>query len=122
LVDRHRPGIDTQGDSPESVVILSNYSIALLMMTKMYDGLAAAKHALDMAERLNDDRARAYARAALVLSSGVTGEGLPEDIRRHSQLAVIEADRTDDGYLHSLGRGVELPLSWYHGCWAGAGY
>ena len=79
LVDRHRSPINS-AVVPPAVVVLTNYCFAKVMMCRVQDGLAAARQAMEMALRLDDDSSKAYARAALVLASCIAAEGVPENI------------------------------------------
>jgi class 3 adenylate cyclase len=109
FIDSHRSRIDAIGDCPQSVVMLTNYSFAAMMMCQFRDGSAVAKQALDMASRLGDERSMAYARGALVLCNTGTGEGDQEEIQHHAHLGILESDHTEDGYLQSWSR---LAAAW----------
>lgn len=108
MVDRHRSRIDAL-TVPGSVVVLSNYCMAMLMMCRMKAGLLAAKQALETASQVNDDSSKGYARAAFVIASCIVCEGDPDDIQRHVRLGIQESERTDDGYLRSQ---IYLAAAW----------
>jgi AAA ATPase domain/Adenylate and Guanylate cyclase catalytic domain len=108
LVERHRSRIDALPGT-RSVIVLSNYCLAMLMMCRMKEGLFAAKQALELASRLGDDTANAYARAAVIMSSCIVGQGDLDNIQRQVELGLQESERTDDGYLRSW---IYLAAAW----------
>ena len=108
LVERHRSRIDALPVT-RSVIVLSNYCLAMLMMCRMKDGLFAAKQAMELASRLGDDAANAYARAAVIMSSCILGQGDLDNIQRQVELGLQESERTDDGYLRSW---IYLAAAW----------
>jgi hypothetical protein len=108
LVDRHRSRAEALA-VPQSVVILSNYCFAMLMMCRMKDGLFAAKQAQELASRLGDVASNAYARAALIMSNCILAEGDLDDIQQQVDLGLQESERTDDGYLRNW---IYLAAAW----------
>jgi hypothetical protein len=108
LVECHRTRIDALPVT-RSVIVLSNYCLAMLMMCRMKDGIFAAKQALQLASRLGDDASNAYARAASIMSDCILGEGDEGDIRRQVELGLVESERTEDGYLRSW---IYLAAAW----------
>jgi len=61
-----------------------------------------AECALAMAERLGDDRSKAYARASWILSKCLLGQSSADEADRQIGLALAESQRVDDSYLHYL--------------------
>jgi class 3 adenylate cyclase len=108
LVERHRTRVDAVAVT-RSVIVLSNYCLAMLLMCRMKDGVFAAKQALQLASRLGDDASNAYARAASIMCNCILGEGDIGDIRRQVELGLEESERTDDGYLRSW---IYLAAAW----------
>jgi hypothetical protein len=113
LIERHGRRIQSLGDSPQSVIVLTNGCFAAFSMSRFRSGLEAAEQVMEMALRLDDDRSKAYARAALVHANSVLAEGDPEEIERHAHMGIEEGDRTEDGTLQRLTR---LAAAWHFVC------
>jgi class 3 adenylate cyclase/tetratricopeptide (TPR) repeat protein len=113
LIERHRPRIESLGDSPQSVIVLTYGCFAAFSMSRFRAGFEAAKQLMAMALRLDDDRSKAYARAALVYANSVLAESDPEEIERYAEMGINEADRTEDAYLRALTR---VSGAWHFFC------
>ncbi len=111
LIDRHMPLIDALGDLSSSVIMLSNYCFGAGMMCEYRVAVEAAERALDMALRLDDDRSRAYARAAVIMSKTMIGTLPLEEMEHHARLGVLESDRANDAYLQSW---IRLATAWHY--------
>ncbi|MGA2129032.1 MAG: hypothetical protein ABSG76_23115, partial [Xanthobacteraceae bacterium] len=99
LVDRYRPAVDAIRSRPDSVILLANYGFAASEMCRLDIGLPAAKLALEQALRLDDNRCKAYSRAALVYANAIIGQESSDDSLHQIELAVAEGNETDDTYL-----------------------
>jgi class 3 adenylate cyclase len=113
LIARHRSRIDSLGDSPQSVVTLTNGCFASFSMSRFRGGLEVAEQVMAMALRLDDDRSKAHARAALVHANSVLAEGNPEEIDLDAEISIKEADRTEDRWLQKLTR-LAAALHFFH--------
>jgi tetratricopeptide (TPR) repeat protein len=102
LVDRHGQHAEGLGDSPQWVAVLSNYSFATSLGSDFGLALVAANRALAMAERLNDDRAKAYARASFLYAKTIPGHLSQEEADHHRALLVAERQRVTDPNLHIM--------------------
>jgi len=109
IVRQHLPHIDALGDLPQTVVILSNYVFATLMNCEHTSAIPAAQRALAMAERLADNRSKAYARASTIMSKTMFAQLSQEEADEHRRLLVLESQDVDDAYLHAL---VMLASTW----------
>ena len=107
LVDRHRSRIDSLV-VPPAVVVLSNYCFAMLMMCRVQDGLVAARQAMEMALRLDDD-SKCIRAGGSDDGSCIAAEGDPDNIQRQVQLGLQEGDHTNDGYLRGW---IYLAAAW----------
>jgi class 3 adenylate cyclase len=113
LIERHKSRIESLGDSPQLVIALTNGCFAAFSMSRFRSGVEAAKQVMAMALRLDDDRSKAYARAALVHANSILAEGDPKEIERHAEMAIHEGDCTEDGILRRLTR---LATAWHFLC------
>jgi class 3 adenylate cyclase/tetratricopeptide (TPR) repeat protein len=113
LIERHKSRIESLGDSSQSVIVLTTGCFAAFSMSRFRSGLEAAKQVMAMALRLDDDRSKAYARAALVHAHTVLAESDPEEIERLAQMSIKEGDRTEDASLQRLTR---LAAAWHFLC------
>ena len=102
IVRQHLPRFDALGDLPQTVVMLSNYIFATLMNCEHTSAIPAAERALAMAERLGDDRSKAYARASIIMSKSMFAQLSQEEADHHRRLLVSESQHVDDAYLHGL--------------------
>ncbi|HLJ64110.1 MAG TPA: hypothetical protein VKT70_08400, partial [Stellaceae bacterium] len=102
LVDRHGEHAQSLGDSPQWVSVLSTYSFGMALCSDLGLALAAATRALAMAERLNDDRAKAYARASFIYVKTIPGRLSREEADHHRALLLLERQRVSDPQLHVL--------------------
>jgi tetratricopeptide (TPR) repeat protein len=109
LINHYRSRIEAIGDTPPAVIILTNYCFNSVMMCQYQHALDAAKQALDMAVNLNDDRSKAYARAAILFANSQLGQGDFEYTQGLAQLGAVESDRTNDAYVQSW---VRLAGAW----------
>jgi class 3 adenylate cyclase/tetratricopeptide (TPR) repeat protein len=99
LAESYIARIESLGDTPELVLVLHYHSQVLVHLTDFRGGVRSAEKALAVAERLNDDRSSAYARAAVLYSS--TPLGLcPLDVAvRMGTQALAEAERAGDDHM-----------------------
>jgi class 3 adenylate cyclase/tetratricopeptide (TPR) repeat protein len=102
IVRKYLPRIEALGDLPETVIVLSNYTFAALMNCEHTSAIPAAERALAMAERLGDNRSKAYARASTIMSKTMFAQLSQEEAHYHRRLLISESEHVDDAYLHSL--------------------
>jgi len=76
------PRLEAFGETPQLVFALYFYSMTLAQQCEFRGGELLGRRAFDIAERIGDVRARAYARIALMLSSMVLGRYSFEDVQR----------------------------------------
>jgi class 3 adenylate cyclase len=82
VADRYMPRLEAFGETPQLVFALYFYSMTLAQQCEFRRGELLGRRAFDIAERIGDVRARAYARIALMLSSMVLGRYSFEDVQR----------------------------------------
>src|ERR1700690_2695104 len=102
LVDRYRSAVDAIRSTPDSVILLANYGFAASEMCRLDIGLPAAKLALEQALRLDDNRCKAYSRAALVYANAIIGQECSDDSLHQIELAGAEGNETHDTYLQNF--------------------
>ena len=102
VVERHMAWLYGLNDLSQSVITLCNYTFALGLGLRWREMGKHAEHCLAMAERLDDDRSKAHARANWLYAKCLIGESSREEAERQIALARAESDRVDDGHLHHL--------------------
>jgi predicted ATPase len=102
VVDRHMKRLYGLNDLPQSVIVLSNYIYACSAALRWREMAKHAEHSLAIAQRLGDDRSKAYARANWVYAKCLVGESSRNEAERQIALALAESNRVDDGHLHFI--------------------
>ena len=109
VVEKYRTRIEQIGDSPDLVMVLHHYGFALITRSMFREARVTGDRAFAIADRLGDDRARAYARASRILCSTILAPMSPEEVEREGQLALEEAKQKPDGYIENW---VPFVLCW----------
>ena len=109
LVEQYRYRIDRLGDRAAKVIVLANYSFAADLMCQYRKALVVAEEALEISLRLDDARAKAYARGAIMCANTLLCQGDFEQMLHHAKLGALESDQTDDAYLRAW---VRLNAAW----------
>jgi len=109
LMDRYLARIEAVGDSASLVATLHHYSWTLSSRTMFKKGYDIACRALEIANRLDNIRARAYARSAVILSSIFTAPMPIDTLIREAETLLKEAAQEPDGYIEYWARMI---ISW----------
>jgi hypothetical protein len=109
LVEQYRYRIDRLEDRAAKVIVLANYSFAADLMCQYRKALVVAEEALEIALRLDDARAKAYARGAIMCANTLLCQGDFEQMQHHAKLGALESDQTDDAYLQAW---IRLNAAW----------
>jgi class 3 adenylate cyclase/tetratricopeptide (TPR) repeat protein len=109
LIEPELRRIDGLGDSQQVPILLDFYSMALLTRQRLREGKRVAEKALAMAERLDDQRAKAHARVCTIMLSSIVDPMPLEDFQRFAERAFAEAE--PDGDLHIIGR-MMMAITW----------
>jgi tetratricopeptide (TPR) repeat protein len=99
IADRHLKRLNSLGDLPETVAVLGNLVYADMVGSRWKVMLEHADRALAIAERLGDDRSKAYARASWILAKCLVGQSTADEAERQIELAIAESARVDDSHL-----------------------
>jgi hypothetical protein len=100
-VEKYATRMEQIGDSPDLVLVLHHYGFALITRCMFREAQVTGDRAFAIADRLGDDRARAYARASRILCSTILAPMSPEELDREGQLALEEAKEKPDGYIEN---------------------
>ena len=106
IADRFAARLNSLGDSTQTVLIAHQKVFALCFMNKFQTALAEQANITRMAERLGDDRSRAYAFSSQILVSSAVTPNSPEDQESLVQIAFKAASKTEDAYIRSVVRWV----------------
>ena len=99
VAERYMSRLEGFGETPQLVFTLYFYSMTLAQQCEFRRGELLGKRAFDIAERIGDVRARAYARIALMLSSMVLGRYSYEDIQRMGADGLADSRRSGDNSI-----------------------
>ena len=102
LANQHMEKLYALEDLPQSVIVLSNYVMAAMEASRWPEMLKHADHSLALAERIGDDRSKAFGRANWILARCLMGLSSHEEADRQIGLAIAESRQIDDGHLHFL--------------------
>jgi tetratricopeptide (TPR) repeat protein len=106
VLSHYLPRIDQLGDDPRTIIIRHHYVFALMWNTRYQEASAVQRVNLLMAERLKDDRSKAYAYAGEILVSTIFA---PKPLHKFETLkrhAVQAASTTADAYIQNWTRWV----------------
>lgn len=96
VAERYMSRLEDIGETPQLVFALYFYSMTLAQQCEFRRGELLGKRAFDIAERIGDVRARAYARIALMLSPMVLGRYSYEDVQRMGADGLADSKRSGD--------------------------
>jgi class 3 adenylate cyclase len=102
VVDRQMTRLHGLRDLPQTVIVLSNYVVAAMEMSRWHAMSKEAERSLALAERLGDDRSKAYGRANWILARCLLGQSSLEEAERQIEAALAESERVDDAHLQFL--------------------
>jgi DNA-binding winged helix-turn-helix (wHTH) protein/tetratricopeptide (TPR) repeat protein len=91
--------VGSLGDVPQVPILLDLYAFALFAGCRFREAKRAQDHALAVAERLNDDRAKAYSKSGIMLLSIVIDPMPLPEFERFAEVAFAEAERAGDVYI-----------------------
>jgi class 3 adenylate cyclase len=106
VLSRYLPRIDRLGDDPRTVVIRHHYVFALMWNTRFREASVVQRANSLMAERLKDNRSKAYAYAGEIIISTIFA---PKSILEFGLLktnAIRAASATADAYIQNWTRWV----------------
>jgi class 3 adenylate cyclase/tetratricopeptide (TPR) repeat protein len=109
VVEKYATRMEQIGDSPDLVLVLHHYGVALFTRSMFREARVTGDRAFAIADRLGDHRARAYARASRILCSTIIAPMSPEELEREGQLALEEAKHEPDGYIENW---IPFVLCW----------
>jgi len=109
LIEPELQRIDALGDSEHVPILLDFYGISLFTRSRFNDGRRVADKALAMAERLGDRRAKAHARACVIMLSIFVDPMPLDDFERFVEIAVSEAE--SGGYTFIVDR-MMMAIAW----------
>jgi class 3 adenylate cyclase/tetratricopeptide (TPR) repeat protein len=104
--DRFAERLRRLGDSIQIVLILHQKVFGLCFMTEFRGAVIEQANIIRMAERLGDDRSRAYAYASQILVSSAVAPMTVAQLERLVRSALDAASRTEDSYIRSVVRWV----------------
>lgn len=104
--DRFAARLNSLGDSTQTVLVVHQKVFALCFMNQFQAALAEQAKITRMAERLGDDRTRAYSFSGQILVSSAVAPSAPEDLEPLVRSALEAASRTEDAYIRSVVRWV----------------
>jgi hypothetical protein len=101
VMEKYATRMEKIGDSPDLALVLHHYGFALITRSMFREARVTGDRAFAIADRLGDDRARAYARASRILCSTILAPMSPAELEREGQLAIEEARQKPDGYIEN---------------------
>jgi class 3 adenylate cyclase/tetratricopeptide (TPR) repeat protein len=104
--ERYLPRVDRLADDPRAVLIRHNYVFALLWNTRYRLAPGIQREALQMAERLGNSRAKAYALASEILVSTIVAPKPLQEFEGLKKEAIRAASDTADAYIQNWTRFV----------------
>jgi class 3 adenylate cyclase/tetratricopeptide (TPR) repeat protein len=104
--DKFKGRLEKLGDSAQLVLIMHQKVFGLCFMTEFKAALAEQAKIIGMAERLGDERSKAYAYASEILVSSAIAPRSVEDQGPLVKNALDAASRTEDSYIRSVVRWV----------------
>jgi tetratricopeptide (TPR) repeat protein len=118
LVDvtgRYLPRIDRLGDDPRAVLIRHHRVFALIYNTRYLDAAALQRNTSEIAERLGDNRSKAYALAVeICVSTIIAPKPLPEfEVLKKKAMRI--ASDADDGHIRQVIQYAIACDEWHRG-------
>jgi DNA-binding winged helix-turn-helix (wHTH) protein len=111
LIEPELGRLDALGDMEAVVVLLDLYAVALFTQCRFHEGRRIEEHALEIAQRLGDERAQAYARAGIMMLSLMTDRKPGAEFDQLAELAYEKARLHGDPYI--IGRTI-MAIVWNH--------
>jgi class 3 adenylate cyclase/tetratricopeptide (TPR) repeat protein len=99
VLRRYLERIDRLGDDPRVVLILHHYTLALLLNGNYREMVYAQNKASAIANRIGDNRAKAYSRAAEILASSIVAPKSPQEYEPLAEESITS--ETADPYVQS---------------------
>jgi tetratricopeptide (TPR) repeat protein len=106
IADKFAAHLHNLGDSTQTVLVLHQKVFSLCFMNEFQAALAEQANITPMAERLGDDRSRAYSLSSQILVSSAVAPKTPSEQRPIVRSALKAASRTEDAYIRSVVRWV----------------
>ena len=106
IADKFAARLHNLGDSTQTVLVVHQKVFALCFMNKFKAALAEQANITRMAERLGDDRSRAYSLSSQILVSSAVAPKTLQDLEPLVRSALEAASRTEDAYIRSVVRWV----------------
>jgi class 3 adenylate cyclase len=101
IAEAYMPLVRSAGDTRELVVASYYLTLSLVQQYRLLEGRALAQEALEVAKRLGDERARAFACVSLMHCRTRLGlDGEDEAQRRRAEL-IADAQRLNDNFLRN---------------------
>jgi class 3 adenylate cyclase/tetratricopeptide (TPR) repeat protein len=101
VVERHLARIDRLSDDRRAVLIRHYYVLALVFSTRYRDAAAVQRQCSEMADRLGDNRSRAYSFAGEILLSTLSAPKKLADFKILRTSAIEAAYDTADAYIQN---------------------
>jgi hypothetical protein len=99
LIDPELPRLETLGDSPQVAILLDLYGVGLFSSCRFREAKRMADSALAMAERLDDTRAKAHARAGVIMTSIFIDPMPLTEFESFARRAIEEAEQGEATYM-----------------------
>jgi class 3 adenylate cyclase len=99
IAEAYIPRLEVLGDTPQLVFALYFHCMLLNHFCEFRSAEARAKSAVSIAERLNDMRAQAYARSALLFCSIILGRQTLEEAEREGKRVLEICAQSGDNYI-----------------------
>jgi class 3 adenylate cyclase/tetratricopeptide (TPR) repeat protein len=102
IADKFAAQLQNLGDSTQVVLVLHQKVFSLCFMNEFQAALAEQANITQMAERLGDDRSRAYSLSSQILVSSAVAPKTLSDQRPIVRSALRAASKTEDAYIRSV--------------------
>ena len=101
VLARYLSRIDRLGDDPKVILIRHHYTFALLWNTRYREAAEVQRETLAIADRLGDDRSKAYSLAAELHVSTIVAPKSLEQYEKLKREAMAAASNTTDVYIQN---------------------
>lgn len=101
VLARYLSRIDRLGDDPRVILIRHHYTFALLWNTRYREAAEVQRETLAIADRLGDDRSKAYSLAAELHVSTIVAPKSLEQYEKLKREAMAAASNTTDVYIQN---------------------
>jgi class 3 adenylate cyclase/tetratricopeptide (TPR) repeat protein len=106
IADKFAAQLHNLGDSAQTVLVLHQKVFSLCFMNQFQAALAEQANITRMAERLGDDRSRAYSLSSQILITSAVAPMTLSEQKPIVRSALKAASRTEDAYIRSVVRWV----------------